>query len=105
MTYRKQQTENAKQKLEAARAALSVARTKAQVTDANDEIEFWSNKLAFFTNIYIGAFPDERQVKSCHYCGKDHPMASTPFPLVTACGGGYFCPYDASGMTVVSAVS
>lgn len=59
-TYREQQLQYAQSKLNAARAALAAAKTNIARRDANEEIEFWSNKTAFFTNVAHGQFPDEK---------------------------------------------
>ena len=46
--------------LTAARARYNAAKTQKARRNAAEDIEFWSNKTAFFSNIYHGAFEDER---------------------------------------------
>jgi hypothetical protein len=60
-TYRQKQLERANAEQAAARTRLATATTQQEKQDADDDISFWGNKLAFFENIYYGAFQDERK--------------------------------------------
>lgn len=60
MTYRETQLKIAEAELTAARARYNAAKTQKARRNAAEDIEFWSNKTAFFSNIYHGAFEDER---------------------------------------------
>ncbi len=60
MTYREAQIKNAETKISEARKALETATGKITRRDLMEEIEFWSNKLAFLTNLKYGLFADEK---------------------------------------------
>lgn len=59
-TYRQTELENANKELAAARIRMSTAKTNKARREAAEDIEFWSSKTAFFSNIHQGAFQDER---------------------------------------------
>lgn len=60
-TYRQQQLENAQTELNKARGIWNNPKSsKKAKRGAAEDIEFWSNKTAFLTNVKFGVFEDER---------------------------------------------
>lgn len=59
-TYRQQQIEKATSELNQARQQYKQATSKKSKMQADENMSFWSNKLAFFENIKYGAFEDEK---------------------------------------------
>lgn len=60
MTYRKEQLEIAEEKVAWWRSCYNTAKSTRARRDAAENLEFWTNKTAFLSNIYRGAFWDER---------------------------------------------
>jgi hypothetical protein len=58
-TYRQAELEAAREELAAARTRLEKWLPRKWKLEAREDVEFWGNKVAFFTNLYHGAFPDE----------------------------------------------
>lgn len=60
MTYREQQLQIAEDKVNWWRSCYKHAKSQRARRDAAENLEFWTNKTAFLTNIHHGAFWDER---------------------------------------------
>lgn len=64
MTYRQTQLAKAETELSAARTAYASARSKKARLEADENIQFWSNKVAFLSSVHYGAFEDEKEIAS-----------------------------------------
>jgi hypothetical protein len=59
MTYRESQIKIIKDVLAIAKRNQFSAQSRSKARQYAEDVEFWSNKLAFFENIKVGLFQDE----------------------------------------------
>lgn len=64
MTYRQTQLAKAETELSAARAAYASAKSTKAKLSADEDIQFWSSKVAFLSSVYYGALEDEKEIAS-----------------------------------------